>query len=68
MTEKEAYIAFNMTENIGSVGVSNLVGEGGSVAAAWEAYPAKTARSGGVVDVALELKSRLARGARIETC
>lgn len=67
MTEKEAYIAFNMTENIGSVGVSNLVGEGGSVAAAWEAYPAKTARSGGAVDVALELKKAAKYGVEIVT-
>jgi len=67
MTEKEAYIAFNMTENIGSVGVSKLVGEGGSVAAAWEAYPVKAARSGGTVDVALELKKAAKYGVEIVT-
>lgn len=46
MTEREAYIAFNLTENIGFAGVSNLVSEYGSVVSAWEAYPKKLARSG----------------------
>ena len=56
MTEREAYIAFNLTENIGFAGVSNLVSEHGSVVAAWEAYPKKLARSGErIVDWQAEL-------------
>ena len=55
MTAKEAYIAFNLTDNIGSVGVAGLVREHGDVVAAWEAYPKKIARSGGPVEVAKEL-------------
>ncbi len=50
MTEKEAYVAFNLTDRIGSVGVEELVRRHGSVAAAWEAYPKKVARAGGEVD------------------
>lgn len=56
MTEREAYIAFNLTEKIGAVGVGELVAKFGTVAAAWEAYPNKVARSGGEVDLASELK------------
>ena len=50
MTEKEAYVAFNLTDNIGSVGVGDCVREYGDVVTAWEAYPKKTSRSGGPVD------------------
>ena len=50
MTDREAYVAFNLTDNIGSVGVSRLVSVHGSPAAAWEAYPKKTSRSGGPID------------------
>ncbi len=50
MTEKESYVAFNLTEQIGSVGVGKLVAQYGSVAAAWEAYPKKVSRAGGEVD------------------
>jgi len=50
MTDREAYIAFNLTEQIGSVRVSELALRAGSVSAAWESYPNKVARSGGDVD------------------
>lgn len=50
MTEREAYIAFNLTEQVGSVRVSELALRAGSVSAAWESYPNKVARSGGEVD------------------
>lgn len=56
MTEKEAYIAFNLTEGIGSVKVAALVAKFGSVAAAWENYPRKTGRVPGAIDYARELK------------
>lgn len=55
MTEKEAYIAFNLTDGIGSVRLAGLVERYGSVAAAWENHPAKTSRAGGVVDYRREL-------------
>jgi hypothetical protein len=34
MTESEAYVAFNMTDQIGSVGVGRLVAQYGSAALA----------------------------------
>ena len=56
MTESQAYIAFNLTENIGFARVSDLVEKYGSAVKAWEAYPAKVSRVGGEVDVDFELK------------
>ena len=50
MTERQAYVAFNLAEGIGSAGVSELVKRAGSVAAAWEAYPRKVSRTGGAID------------------
>lgn len=51
MNEKEAYVAFNLTENVGFRTVETLVeGAGGSVVVAWEAYPKKKSRTGGEVD------------------
>ncbi len=50
MKENESYVAFNLTEQIGSVKVAKLVATYGSVAAAWEAYPKKVSRAGGEVD------------------
>ena len=55
MTEKEAYVAFNLTEQVGSVKVGELVSKFGSVAEAWERYPKKVARAGGEVDWEREL-------------
>jgi DNA processing protein len=56
MTEKEAYIAFNLTEGVGSVKLAGLVSMFGSVASAWENYPHKTGRIPGVIDWERELK------------
>ena len=50
MTEREAYVAFNLTDRIGSVGVGVLAERYGSVAAAWENYPEKVSRQGSDVD------------------
>lgn len=50
MTEKEAYVAFNLTDNIGSVGLERLVGRFGDVVSAWENYPRKVSRCGGEID------------------
>lgn len=50
MTERQAYIAFNLTENVGFATVAKLRESCGSVVAAWQAHPRKSARSGGEVD------------------
>lgn len=68
MTEKEAYVAFNLTENIGSVGVARLAARYGSVAAAWEAYPKKASRSGkGEVDWRKEIAKAESLGVKLLT-
>ena len=56
MTEKEAYVAFNLTEQIGSVKVADLTLKYGSVASAWEAWPKKVSRTGGEVDWRAEFR------------
>lgn len=63
MTEKEAYVAFNLTDQVGSVTVEKLVKRFGSVVAAWENYPRKTARNGGEIDWKREFE--LARKYRV---
>ena len=54
MTERQAYIAFNLTEKVGEATLAKLVAQFGSAVAAWEAYPNKVARAGGAVDWAAE--------------
>ncbi len=54
MLEKEAYVAFNLTERIGSVKVAELAGRCGGVAEAYARYPDKISRAGGPVDVERE--------------
>ena len=51
MTEREAYVAFNLTERVGFSTVSELVARAGDVVTAWEEYPRKISRTGGAVDV-----------------
>lgn len=55
MTEHEAYVAFNMVPNIGSVKLKALVERFGSAAAAWEAFPGKTDWEGRPVDWEAEI-------------
>ena len=55
MTEKDAYIAFNLTDKIGPVKVAALISKYGSAVAAWENCPVKVSRAGGEVDFAGEL-------------
>ena len=50
MTDRQAYVAFNLTDKVGFATVSELVSKAGSVVAAWEAYPKKVSRTGGEVD------------------
>lgn len=49
MTDRQAYIAFNLTDHVGGATVARLVEKAGSVAAAWEAFPKKVSRTGGEV-------------------
>lgn len=67
MTEKEAYVAFNLTDKVGPVKAARLKGEFGSLAAAWEAWPAKIARAGGEVDVEREFALAAKFGVEILT-
>ena len=67
MTEKEAYIAFNLTERVGSVAVSELVEKFGTLAAAWESFPNKTGRLPGYVDPEAELEKAERMGVQIIT-
>ena len=67
MTAKEAYIAFNLTDQIGSVGVGELVREFGDVVSAWEGCPKKTSRSGGPIDWEGELATAAKYGVTILT-
>ncbi len=67
MTDREAYIAFNLTENVGFATVEELSKTAGSVVAAWEAYPKKISRTGGDVDWQGELKQAKKFGVTILT-
>ena len=50
MTNHEAYVAFNMVPDIGSVRLAALIGQYGSAAAAWESFPDKKDWAGRPVD------------------
>ena len=50
MNDRQAYVAFNLTDNVGFATVRELAAKAGSVVAAWEAYPKKVSRTGGEVD------------------
>ena len=67
MTDSQAYVAFNLTDRIGSVTVAELVAKSGSAAAAWETFPKKVARAGGEVDWAREYDLAEKYGVRIIT-
>ena len=67
MNEQEAYVAFNLTEQIGSVTVAKLAAAAGSVVAAWEAYPKKVSRVGGEVDFRAEFAKAKRYGVEILT-
>ena len=67
MTDREAYIAFNLTDNIGSVGVARLVQAEGSVVAAWDKFPRKQAWNGEAVDLRAEEKRARAANVTLVT-
>lgn len=67
MTESQACVAFNLTDRIGSVGVSRLTGENGSIVEAWERFPNKISRQGGEVDWKREYELAARFGVKILT-
>ena len=67
MDDRQAYVAFNLTENVGFATVRELAAKAGSVVAAWEAYPRKVSRTGGEVDWDGEFKTAERFGVEIVT-
>ncbi len=67
MTEREAYVAFNLTDRVGPAKVAALARQFGSVAAAWEADSSRTSRTGGEVDWRGELAKAAKFGVQILT-
>ena len=67
MTDRQAYVAFNLTDNVGFATVRELAAKAGSVVAAWEAYPKKISRTGGEVDWEDEFRKAEKFGVEIVT-
>ena len=68
MSDRQAYIAFNLTDRIGPAKLQRLAeAAGGSVAAAWEAYPQKVSRSGAELDWKREFSLAKRYGVEIVT-
>ena len=67
MNDRQAYVAFNLTDKVGFATVSELVAKAGSVVAAWEAYPKKVSRTGGEVDWEAEFAKAAKFGVEIVT-
>jgi DNA processing protein len=67
MTESQAYVAFNLTDHIGSARLAPLVASAGSVADAWQAYPKKISRTGAEVNVEREYALAEKYGIKIVT-
>ena len=67
MTDRQAYVAFNLTEKVGFATVAELTARAGSAAAAWEAYPKKVSRAGGAVDWEAELRQAEKYGVAVVT-
>ena len=67
MNDRQAYVAFNLTDKVGFATVSELVAKAGSVVAAWAAYPKKVSRTGGEVDWEAEFAKAAKFGVEIVT-
>ena len=67
LSERDAYVAFNLTDKVGSVKLAGLVAASGSVAAAWDAYPQKVSRSGAELDWKREFSLAKRYGVEIVT-
>ena len=68
MTEHEAYVAFNMVPNVGSVKVAELVKHHGSAAAAWEAFPNKKDWAGEDVNWVAEIERAKKKNIHLIDC
>lgn len=67
MNDRQAYVAFNLTDKVGFATVRELVANAGSVVAAWASYPKKVSRTGGEVDWADEFRKAEKFGVEIVT-
>ena len=67
MNDRQAYVAFNLTDKVGFATVRELAANAGSVVAAWERYPKKVSRTGGEVDWADEFRKAEKFGVEIVT-
>ena len=67
MTDRQAYVGFNLTDNVGFATARELAAKAGSVAAAWECYPKKVSRAGGEVDWEGEFRTAERFGVEIVT-
>ena len=67
MNDRQAYVAFNLTDNVGFATVRELAEKAGSVVAAWAAYPKKVSRTGGEVDWEAEFAKAAKFGVEIVT-
>ena len=67
MTNRQAYVAFNLANNVGFATVANLAASAGSVVEAWERYPKKVSRSGGEVNWEAEFERAEKFGVQIVT-
>ena len=67
MNDRQAYVAFNLTDTVGFATVRELAAKAGSVAAAWESYPKKISRTGGEVDWEDEFRKAEKFGVEIVT-
>ena len=67
MNDRQAYVAFNLTDNVGFATVGELAARAGSVVAAWEQYPKKVSRTGGEVDWEGEFRKAEKFGVEIVT-
>jgi DNA processing protein len=54
MTEKDAFVAFNLTDQVGPITVEKLIFQYGNIVSAWENYPHKISRQGKAVDLEVE--------------
>ena len=68
MTEHEAYVAFNMVPDIGSVRLAALAKEHGGVVAAWEAFGEKVDRHGEPIEWEREMANAERMHVTIVTC
>lgn len=68
MTEHEAYVAFNMVPNVGSVKLAALIKRHGSAAAAWESLPDKLDWEGRPVDWKAEIATAKKKNVTLVDC